>query len=180
MTYNVKRHAVVQPLDPSYRIVPLTQEQNALVDTPRFDEFMEFNWCAHWSPDTQSFYAVRNAIIDGRRTTIKMHREVLGLKHGDPREGDHRRSGDTLDNRISNLRIVTSGQNQFNVRKRRNARIPYKGVSANGSGFLARIHNKGTVINLGTRHTPEEAALLYDAAAIQYFGEFAHLNFPLK
>jgi hypothetical protein len=34
----MKRHSVVQPLDTSYRLIPLTQGQNAIVDAADFEE----------------------------------------------------------------------------------------------------------------------------------------------
>jgi hypothetical protein len=41
------------------------------------------------------------------RRTIFMHREVLGLETGDPRQGDHL-NRNRLDNRRENLRIIAS------------------------------------------------------------------------
>jgi hypothetical protein len=37
----VNRHAVIQPLDQSYRIIPLTRGQNALVDSTSFESKLE-------------------------------------------------------------------------------------------------------------------------------------------
>lgn len=49
-----------------------------------------------------------------------LHREILGLAPGDGLEGDHK-NRDTLDNRRSNLHIVTRAEQMQN--------IPAKGVS---------------------------------------------------
>lgn len=57
--YNVKRHAVEQPLDPSYRIIPLTQNKNALVSTHRYDELVLWTWCVYKCKANNSYYAVR-------------------------------------------------------------------------------------------------------------------------
>lgn len=58
---------------------------------------------------------------------IRLHRELLGLKRGDPRFGDHINLN-KLDNRRSNLRILTASESPQNVpgRKRTSA---YRGVS---------------------------------------------------
>lgn len=48
-----------------------------------------------------------------RRTDTFLHRLLLGLERGDPREGDHI-NGNGLDNRRENLRIVTTAQNAQN------------------------------------------------------------------
>jgi hypothetical protein len=49
--------------------------------------------------------------IDG--SGVSMHRFILRLKRGDPRQGDHI-NGNRLDNRRENLRIVTFEQNMQN------------------------------------------------------------------
>lgn len=64
---------------------------------------------------TAQGYAGRRVTRDGRRQILVLHRELLGLKLGDPREGDHE-DGDRLNYRRSNLRIVTPAQNSQNRR----------------------------------------------------------------
>lgn len=52
----------------------------------------------HWSLNS-SGYVRRNYKRKGEpQREIRLNREILGLAHGDPREGDHR-NGDKLDNR---------------------------------------------------------------------------------
>jgi len=92
-------------------------------------------------------------------------------------------SGETLDNRRSNLRVCTNAENSRNSQRIYTSKTGYKGVhsaSANGS-FLpwrARIKHNYKEIQLGTFATKEEAALAFDNASRKYFGEFARLNFP--
>lgn len=45
---------------------------------------------------------------------ILMHRLILDLKPGDGLQGDHKDTTKKLDNRRSNLRVVTNAQNQQN------------------------------------------------------------------
>lgn len=95
-------------------------------------------------------------------------------------------NGDRLDNRRSNLRLVTHQQNMMNVRPR--SSNGYKGVSkvkkdriTPGMKKVWRSYIKPQghgQISLGMHETPEEAAKAYDEAARKYFGEFAYLNFP--
>jgi hypothetical protein len=82
--------------------------------------------------------------------------------------------GDGLNNRRSNLRVATKQQNNWNVK--RDGRL--KGVYPSGTRWAARINLNGKEIHLGVHATIEEAAHVYDAAAIHYFGEYACLNFP--
>ena len=94
--------------------IKLTQNQFALVDNEDFEELNQHKWCASWQPNTKSFYAMRKSKRkDGKAHLISMAREVLGLKRGDKRQADHI-DHNTLNNRRSNLRIVTNAQNQFN------------------------------------------------------------------
>jgi hypothetical protein len=68
-----------------------------------------------------------------------MHRLLLGLQRGDPREGDHV-DGDGLNNRRSNLRVVDHRMNRENHHLRREnvGHSQYRGVTRNGSEQSAR------------------------------------------
>ena len=94
--------------------IALTQGQIAIVDDEDFQGLSEFKWCAMLDPCTGGFYAGRNTRrTSGKRTTEKMHRHILGLQHGDKRQGDHiNHKG--LDNRRENLRVVTHRRNGEN------------------------------------------------------------------
>jgi hypothetical protein len=70
---HVHRHEVVQPQDPSYRLIPLTYGQNTIVDTENYDWLMQWEWEALWDPKTKSYYAVRYQ----RDKIIWMHREIM-------------------------------------------------------------------------------------------------------
>lgn len=66
-----------------------------------------------WFVNSQG-YAVRNVTVEsGKQRTLPMHRAILGLEFGDRLEADHI-SRDKLDNRRSNLRVVTHAQNSQN------------------------------------------------------------------
>jgi len=92
---------------------------------------------------------------------------------------------DTLDNRDENLRVATQQQQVWNRRKQRSNTTGFVGVSffAEGPKYRAQIRINGKASFIGIfPYTPEgliDAAHAYDAVAIRYFGEFAHLNFPI-
>ena len=91
------------------------------------------------------------------------HRLAWFFEHGEFPNGniDHI-NGVRTDNRIVNLRVVTTSENQHNQRKPR-AGNPYLGVSAvKGTKYWqAHIAANGKQKNLGRFKTPEEARDVY-------------------
>jgi hypothetical protein len=169
MKYNVKRHAVVQPHDQSIKLIPLTKNQTASVDAGNYDWLIQWSWQAQRAPRDYGYYAVR--IHRGRK--IYMHRAIFPKMRVD----HWNRNG--LDNRIANLRPCSQSMNIANAAKRYDNKSGYKGVHPNRRGtWTAAIKVNYRQIHLGTFPTKETAARAYDAAAVKYFGEFAHLNFP--
>jgi len=101
-----------------------------------------------------------------------MHRVLMGLSAGDPRVVDHI-DGNGLDNRRQNMRICTAGENARN-RSRTTNTTGYKGVFARGGRFVAQIACPKQYLGcFGSKHA---AAVAYNEAAKQRFGEFASLN----
>ncbi len=109
---------------------------------------------------------------------VFIHRLIMNAQDG--QLVDHK-DGNGLNNRRSNLRFCTHVENG------RNARVPkgtieLKGVKrAETAGkFIAKITlSPGDQKYLGTFGTALEAALAYDAAAAEHFGEFAATNAAL-
>ena len=68
-----------------------------------------------------------------KNRTVYLHRFLMGLQHGDPRQIDHiNRNG--LDNRRENLRFATNALNRQNFSER--------GYSNNSSGYRGVSWNK--------------------------------------
>jgi hypothetical protein len=87
-------------------------------------------------------------------------------------------NGDSTDNRLSNLRLATPGQNQHNKEKgKKNMTSRFKGVTKVGSKWRTYIQVEGRKLHLGYYPTEEEAALAYDTKAIEVFGVYAKRNF---
>lgn len=127
------------------------------------------------------FFDGRYAIAvnpSGKPTMIYMHRIILLLAgHKPPFHTDHR-DHKKLNNRLSNLRAVTHQQNHFNERRRKGGTSRYKGVSlpTGRCKWRAQIKVNGRGIFLGNFSSERQAALAYNDAACQYFGECAYLN----
>lgn len=165
------------PSETSYREIILTRGQVALVDDGDYDSLIQNKWCADWNKGTRTFYAIRKTILNGKKVTVRMHREILGLAHGYKRDGEHI-NGDTLDNRRDNLRIATRSQNARNRGKQSNNKSGYKGVhfhKASGK-WIAEIGLNGKHIYLGLYSTPQLAHEAYCKAAEQLHGEYARTS----
>src|SRR6185437_652281 len=156
MTMNLPKQET-RPLADNTRLIPLTQGQFAIVDDSDFEWVSQWTWQAQWNPQTRSFYAIRtSSVANGKRpTTLRMHREILGLSLGDPRLADHIKSGDTLNNSRSNLRIATNFQNQHNRRRRRDSSSGFKGVTPYQGKWKAEIVENGNWHYLGWYSTAE-------------------------
>lgn len=133
----------------------------ALVD----DDDYELLRHKHWKMHTAGYVSWSNML---------MHHEVMRAKKNDMI--DHI-NGNKLDNRKSNLRLCNKAQNSYNSPGKVNFRkSKYRGVLPNKKRWAAQIQVHGKSIHLGTYDTQEQAALIYNNAAIKYTGEFAFLN----
>lgn len=174
----VKRHAVTQPLDPSYRFIALTQGKNAIVDSTDYDWLNQWNWYA--IKPMHVWYACRKIAKSDKdyatqpTKTIYMHAVICGVD--DP---DHK-DRDGLNNRRSNLRACTRSDQLHNIGKARRNTSGFKGVTwdKKREKWKVGLACNGKYMNLGRFASKEEAARVYDVAAKKYHGEFAVFNFP--
>lgn len=105
--------------------------------------------------------------------TYKIHRLIFIMFHGySPKEIDHI-NGIKTDNRIENLREVTTSQNQCNksISKRNTTGI--KNVTKECSKWRVRISVNKKMINIGFFDDIELAELVAQEARNKYHGEFA-------
>jgi hypothetical protein len=155
--------------------IQLTRGKVAIVDDEDYKWLSKHKWYA--VKRGNMFYAVRKSSrVDGGQKNILMHREIMGLKPGDP-DVDHR-DGDGLNNQRMNLRKASKSQNAMNM-KTRYGMSKFKGVSWNkrDKKWQVRIGIDGKQKHLGNYDCEEDAARAYDEKAIELFGEYARLNF---
>jgi hypothetical protein len=156
------------------RTIKLTQGQVALVDDCDYERLAKHKWYALKARGGK-FYAARkrSSPTKAGRKTLLMHRVIFGLRSR-RKLVDHK-DHDTLNNVRENIRACTHAQNLRNRLKRDG----FKGITLQWTGkYTARIQVGGKVKHLGTFVKPEDAARVYDKAAIEYFGQFACTNFP--
>lgn len=154
------------------REVPLTKGYVAIVDDADYNEITRWKW------SYSGGYAVRKVQTERGTKSLGMHQQLMGTPAG--MVTDHI-NGDKLDNRRSNLRVCTYGQNTANrPADRDNKHSPYKGVTLRkgrkANPWSAWITSGGRRQYLGVFPTAKQAARAYNAAAIEIHGEFAWLN----
>ncbi len=163
------------------RLIPLSKFRFAIVDAEDYERLSRQSWRSRRFDNC--WYAVRWVRLSekSKKTIAWMHRAILEAPEG--MLVDHR-NHNGLDNRKENLRLATYSQNMQNRRKiRRVCSSRFKGVMFRKGGrrrrrWRASIKVRGRLIELGMFMTEQEAARAYDAAAREYYGEFACLNFP--
>lgn len=146
----------------------------ALVDAERFEELNAFVWSA------SGRYGRHAARGDGSRKTISLHHAVLDIP-GHVHIDHKNRNG--LDCRRDNLRVADNSLNHANIDKMRKATTSkYKGVHwrKDRAKWSAEIKIKCRRLKLGCYTDEREAAIAYDRAAVQHFGEFAKTNFSME
>jgi len=183
--------------DPQYAgcyRVPLAgrniRRREALVDEGTLP-LIEAGVCT-WSSGDGTGYVKYTA--PGGPNCVPLRRVILGVEEiAPPLEGGKRGGGihighlndDQLDCRRENLVVRTARQSQRHRRKNRTiggrpTSSRFKGVSwvTSAKRWVASIRYQGKGRRLGQFTDELAAAVAYDEAARQWFGEHARLNFP--
>jgi hypothetical protein len=142
----------------------------ALIDECDLSIVSRYNWRARFNH--KNVYAVTGMKIEGKlHGSYPMHKLIMGGIVVDHKDNNG------LNNVRINLRPCSNQQNQANCTISKNKKISLKGVYLGKyNKFESKIMVNGKSIWLGRFSDPKDAALAYDIAALQYFGEFARTN----
>lgn len=171
------------PPPPGARWIKLTKGRYALVDAADYEAVTAAGpWHLYTpskrrgKPKSRTRYARRVFYSAGLKVSVYLHRWLWDTHwRRPPTEHVDHIGGDGLDCRWHKLRAATHDQNQ-RARGYPN-KLGLKGVSQDGSRFVARITLDGDRRTLGRFPSADAAARAYDAAARELHGEFAHCNF---
>ena len=149
----------------------------ALVDKSKLYEIERYTW----SPSVEGvnnkrIYAATR--INGK--IVKMHQIILPLTEEEKKNmivRDHV-NGNTLDNRISNLRKATFSQNSINTTKRKGTSSKFIGVSwfERDNNWRVRVSINKKSKTIGYYESEVEAAHVFNIINIKYNGEYAAIN----
>jgi hypothetical protein len=172
--YRVKRDKIVQPDDPTIKLIPLTKSKISTVDASEYERVNAINWHAFWNHSTGTFYA--RAPYGNPLYGQFMHRFILGMD--DPKMDCDHVNGDTCDNRRENLRVATRPQNAANGKIRKNNKSGYPGVNWREKDkiWVGTIRVNGVGMYLGCSKDKEKIIQLRKEAEEKHFGEFSLAN----
>lgn len=129
-----------------------------------------------WIGSSRGYAITGSRKFDGKPRTIFMHRIITNAPDG--LEVDHINHNE-LDNRLSNLRVVSHQQNSLNRTGNKKNKSGYKGLRwhLRDKVWEVRIGIGNKKYVYGGRSTNlNKAALMYNKVAKKYFGEYAYLN----
>ena len=137
----------------------------------------------NWYATKEGYIVRRKRLAGGKIKNIRLHRFVMGVLDNADIFVDHI-NHNRADNRRCNLRICTIQQNNRNTSKStRNPKTSrFKGVSFDKSKshqknpWRAQYSMNSKKVHIGCFATEKEAALAYNKAVLEHFGEFANPN----
>lgn len=159
------------PLPSPAIAIPLTQGLIATVSIEDFPRAIRHNW--HAARTAKRFEARRRVADPSSRWRQKIQR-LHHFIYGQEVRIDHK-DGNALNNQRENLRPATRIQNGQNRGTWKHS-TRFKGVSIQHGKFKSHIRVNRELKHLGYFDSAEEAAKVYDAAALKYFGAFAKTN----
>lgn len=148
--------------------VTLTRGYEAIIDADQAEFIGQWNWYAEVGP--RNTYAVRTDNTEKRK--VRMHSVLLSVPEGF--QVDHR-NVNSLDNRLSNLRVASPAENRRNARRRVDSTSGYKGVSffKETKKWAAYISIDKRWTRIGFFPTAWDAHLAYIEASRVFYGDFA-------
>lgn len=152
--------------------IQLQHGNKTLIDDEDYDRVSAHHWRIH----NKRNYVTSVFNIKGKKKAIFLHRFIMN-----PPEGmfiDHI-NRDPLDNRRSNLRVVTHQQNMRNKGVYKNNKSGCRGIYHRPSTgkYETQISHKGKNIHIGTFQDIDSAICAYNEAHKKMFDyEFWNLN----
>lgn len=171
------------------RILPTPEQLREMLDYDKDSGVLVWKKCDFRSNAWNGKYPGKHAITSdsgcGYRKgevmgcTVYAHRIAWAIVHGEWPSGeiDHI-NGNSLDNRLVNLREASSSENSMNQKGHKDSLSGLKGAGwhAQRGRWVSSIFAKGKRYHLGLFDSPQEAHEAYCKAAKEIHGSFARLS----
>ncbi|WP_246836416.1 hypothetical protein [Leptospira wolffii] len=153
--------------------IDTTNGKPAIVDDEDYLSLKSRNWYVKQNGNTKLICGT--TLKKGKSRMVLLHREILGLS--DAKKVVVHKNGNPFDNRKENLLVIDKGKQNYSRKKNENGKL-YKGTFYNtkNRSYVAAISKEKIKYNLGSFATAEEAAMVYDKAAIELYGSLAKTN----
>lgn len=161
--------------------VYLTKEMIAYVDDEDLPLVQQFRrWCATTNKERQKYYAAtylpKHLRPDGRFARVKLYLHRLIAQVKTPRLFVDHFDGDGLNCTRRNLIACSPRWNRHNAETEVGL-YGFRGVTKGGlTTYRMRLFHEDKCYSAQGFKTPEEAAMAYDAKAIEIYGPFARTN----
>jgi len=145
-----------------------TKNYNIMVDDDDYRRLNKYRWHIVDNKCGQLYARRWQALPNGKKKAIYMHREILNAPKDKWVDHINRNS---LDCRKTNLRLCTPSQNSRNRKKPANAKHKFRGVTTSGDRYVATLKIKGErFISRGVK-SELEAAMEYDNLIDELIGK---------
>lgn len=161
LEYSSRKDRRIAIVDGDIAKIPLgvdAKDGYAIIDK-KFAWIDKYNWCLF-----SNGYPARKGQY--------MHHIIIGYPNKNMQIDHINRN--RKDNRLCNLRVVTSSQNNANMSSTN--RNGYRGVYKSSTRYYAKISKDYKSYYLGMYNTAYEAALAYNKKSIELYGKYAVTN----
>ena len=150
-------------------IIDIKSDNQLIVDEDKYYDLKMFSW--HINKNGHVY------MTDENKKHVMLDKFLLEY---DGNDVINHIDGNKLNNKISNLRIITKAQSAMSRKSAPNSSTQYIGVSftKQTNKWKATIQVDKKAKHLGFFDTEIEAAKARDIATKEYYGEFGTLNFP--
>jgi hypothetical protein len=160
----------------------LNDDNWTTIDAEEFEKVRQYTWGSVWPKRNRTPYAA--ACACSAHPHMYLHRFIMAQYHDLTDMTIDHRNRDSLDNRKSNLAVVSRRENALNRGPKVANRYGYKGVQETKWGtYKAKLTDSGQYYYAGTYKTIEEAAEAFDRKSLAIRGDLlfsGSLNFPHK
>lgn len=164
-----------------WRYLPVRPDTQAKIDAEDYEKLMEYTWRIIKKPSGRIKVVTNILHSDGRNQQVSLGNLLMKPPKG--KMVYPRRFMEGLDYRKGNLIVCTMAERQRILPKsRKHGTSAYKGVSfiTSKKSWRAAIKVKGKSITLGHFKYEDQAALAYNKAAREHFGEQGYQNRIIK